>query len=130
MTSARDEVQKALVARISAYAGMPVKVSPVVDLPYVRVGDDTERPDAPNKDGDASAVQTLVSVFSESYAQARQVCTAIMNDLLDPDSVLAVTGFRVLSVRLDLAVSVPEYDSARTVYGERAGFLIITEPSS
>jgi hypothetical protein len=130
MTSARDAVHKALAARIEPVAGpIPVRVAPTAELPYVRIGEDTEGPDAESKRGGGSVVRPIVGVFSSRFTEARETVTKIINDLTDRGMPLAVAGFRVLSVRIENVIPVPEVEAERTIYGERVLLEIRIEPT-
>lgn len=129
MTSARDAIHKALAAQLPAVAGVPVRVTPTAQLPYVRLEGDSETESGAGrtKTGGPTVVRPLVAVFSEDFGQARTVATSIINFVLS--GALAPAGFVVQDVRLDLAQSVPEEHETRTIHGERIGFILTVSPS-
>ena len=128
MTSARDSVHAALLSRLTTLLAIPVRVGVTSRLPYVRLGEDTEQAGEGNKTGESSICRPMISVFSESFDDARAAASSIAASLrADPP---AVAGFRVTGGWASpQIIPVPEFDENRTVFGERLIYELTTEPT-
>lgn len=128
MISAALAVHQALYSRLSSLVSLPVRVSPTAELPYVRLDGDTETPTGQSKQGEASTVRPIISVFSSDFGEAMSAAKTIADDIALNG--LTVPGYRVIWARVEQTLSVPEVDTEVTIYGRRILPAFDIEPAS
>jgi len=128
MISAAYAVHQALVARLKSLVSLPVRAGVTASLPYVRVDSPTELPTGQSKQGEASTVRPMISVFSPDFGEAMEAEQTIVNDLAQ--NPLAVPGYRVIWARVEQTLPADEVDTDLTIYGRRVLPAFDIEPAS